>query len=71
MSACRFIYIWFVPEMMKIKQHWQTPVSPTRSTCTRKPEAAVPRMGGFTGVAPEFVCPPPPLSLTTLRIPEK
>jgi hypothetical protein len=41
---------------------------PTRSTGTRKPEAAGPRMGGFTGVAPEFVCPPPPHSLTTFQI---
>jgi hypothetical protein len=44
---------------------------PTLSTCTRKPEAAVPRMGGFTGVVPEFVCPPPPDSLTAFQIPGK
>jgi hypothetical protein len=68
MNACPFLYIWFVPELMKIKQHWQIPVFPTRSICTRKPETAVPRMGGFTDVGPEFVCPPPPLSLTIFRV---
>ena len=51
MSACPFIYIWFVPEMMKIKQHWQTSVSRRGAHAPRKPEAAVPRMSGFIGGA--------------------
>jgi alpha-L-arabinofuranosidase len=35
------------------------------------PDVVAPRQGVFTGVAPVFICPLEPYSLTTLRIPEK